>query len=96
MHYKSSHVSVFCLRGLTDSSSASLMLVNAFRIEDSGLDTPIVPISLRIASPSCLTVYFSQFASTSDSNREQWSGVKPVEFRVNPQGTYICMGGDTK
>lgn len=45
------------------------MLVNAFRIDDSGLDTPIVPISLRIASPSCLTVYFSQFASTSDSDQ---------------------------
>ena len=41
------------------------MLMNAFRTEDSGLETPIVPINLLIASPSCLAVYFSQFASTS-------------------------------
>lgn len=50
---------------LTDSSSASLMLMKAFRIELSGLETPTVPINLRIASPSCLTVYLSQFANTS-------------------------------
>lgn len=50
---------------LTESSSASRMRTNTFRSEDSGLETPIVPISLRIASPSCFAEYFSQFAKIS-------------------------------
>lgn len=82
-----------CPSVLTDSSSASLMLVKAFRIEDRGLDTPIVPIILRIASPSCLTVYFSQFPSTSSRVQSRFHSRRPQQKEKRKDGAQQVTAG---